>query len=376
MATKGVKLGLLACAALAGGCANVAQQVATSKISPVALESSRHLPLLPPFGLRVASATESPNLLPADMPLRNDGVGFSGIYSVPLAALPSPISRELLAEFDHGSTPADAEPTPFLLAYYGAPASLLEQGLESSEGVPLVRVSETRFLHEMPSQLFGELAQGWSEEFRLVAQTLPSRPVGAADAFTAAESLDPLADERNHSGWLRGKKKFGSSLRGGAKDSTEGAPVLDQLRDWRNQPVNFVLALVGGGLEQDTPEGGKLIFGSQFSELSTADNPAELVKVRYLLGPFEARAQTREAWARVRTDFLGCSVSLRTAYKYLAQEQSYQLVMSRPLSENTTLRLLGGSGVGSETFTGYSPYPEDPREDRRLALLLVLDRRF
>lgn len=363
---------LLAGTLASGGCANVATRQEASHDTPPQFAAHR---ATPQFGLRIASAPEAPNLAPPLAPAFCANGAFSS-RSAPLAALPSPCRHSTSLEVDRGLTTPEPALDSFLLACYGSPVSLTENGLVPPPSAGLAPVAETRFLHEMPGLFFQEFTDSWSEEFRMVVDSAPLRFAGASDPLASASATDPLKEDRDRSAWLRGQKNLRGATRESARDTNAGAPVIDQLRDWRNEPLNFMLAMMGGGIEQETPEGGKLILGPQISELSTADNPAEIFRVRYLLGPFEARAQTKQAWARYKTDLFGCSLMLRTAYNYLRNDESYQLVLSRPVGEQTSVRMVGGSGVGSETFTGYSPYPDDPREERRVALLLYLDHRF
>lgn len=347
-----------------------------SREAPV-LEASPSGPrAIAQLGLRIASLPSAPDLLPRSS--QSWSASTTTSISAPLAALPQPMgSAARVAAAKLTPSPNALAPDAFLLAYFHAPTlPLLEVDSRASEETYKPHFTETRFVRQLPELMYERFHGAWSEEFRMVLESMPLRTPGVADPLAQTLAPDAFIEERNDSGWQRGQKTLRTAFRDGAKDSDAGAPVVDQLRDWRNQPVNLLLAVLGGSIEQDTPEGGKLILGPQISELNDAENPADLLRVRYLLGPFEARAQSREAWARYRTDLLGCSLILRTAYNYLDQDQSYQLSLSRRLHEKTELRLFGGSGLGSESLTGFSPYPEDFREDRRLAVFLVLDRRF
>ena len=285
---------------------------------------------------------------------------------LPLAGVPDPGSLGGRIRIERIAPQPRAEGAEAFLPRSYSSLSISELDSGSFPSWTQEPLTDSRFASQLPSNYAAGLGTLWGGELRMILETAPSRTILA----------DPFAEERSDSAWKRGERHFRALLRKSAKQTALGKLFVEEMRDWRSRPLSFLAALAGASIEQETPDGGRLTFGPDWNDLQDAASAGKILRVRYTVGPFETRAEPREAWVRYKVDLLGFSAFARTAYDYFDRETSYQLGLSKDLDVSTRLQFLGGTGISAESLTGFSSFPIETGQERRVGIVGFLERRF
>ncbi len=330
------------------------------------------------LGIRVASPAYSSDLLPRayDSVRSVSWSDRNDLSTLSLASAPSAHELGGIVKIETiSSEPVrDVEISTFLSHY--APISFSESGVESANRRFDSQLSDTRFWHQLVDGFHASSQDMWKSDLRNILDSSPMRYSGGDDLALVAELGDPFSPERSFYAQNRADRLFRSALRDSVKHSDLGSRLIEELKNWREEPLRFALALLGGALEQQTPEGGTLSLGPDWSELQDSDSPAEILRARYVFGPFEARAELREAWVRCRTEWQGFTWFAKASQRYLEDDHKLLLGVQRRLDGTTVIRVIGGTGICGESLTGEIPFPEAPKRERTVGVIAYLERRF
>lgn len=335
----------------------------------------------PQLGIRISSSVSTPDLLPRnhDRALALNERGPAVVPErMPLSLTAGPSVSEIGGGvmIEKITKPRATRNDYRLLSMRPTPLTEDAATLASAEG-QIALLTDSRFSKQFTEQFHEEMPGLWQGRFRSVMELNPGQIVGIDQATSSVPNFDPFAEERNASAGASGERYWRRAIRGALQDTDMGAAITNDMKSWRDEPLSFVLAFLGGAIEQETPEGGRFIVGPSLNELNDSQKASDVVRVRYILGPFEARAETREVWIRYKIDWQNFTFFVRTARDYFDSDSSLQLGVNAIIDEDTTWRIFGGNSVRSESLTGISPYPNDPRENnRKLGIVSYIEHRF
>lgn len=231
------------------------------------------------------------------------------------------------------------------------------------------------FVREFAKRFYDRFAPMEHRQFRAAidfAYTLPSHPGDPARDNAPTAAFDPIYRD------LLLERRARSPFSGAATSALSETEIADQLReefrDRRDSLSAGMRTLLGEHSQVSDPlDAGKIGIRGYPSNFR---DPGDLLGLTYEWGHFHSRVGGVSATAAVDIPIRGDRLNVGATLDYPLGQANPRAQYTHPISKLTTLYFLGGYGVDSFLIPGNVPYLSDPREERSVGLMFVLDIRF